>query len=139
MGLFCGLIPGPLQMLSAALLAVLFRVNLPVAVIVTWYTNPLTIVPLYIAAYWLGKFVIGGETSSTPHTGPDWFDLPLGQWLPALAEWLTGMGKPFVFGLVLLATILAVAGYISVLAGWRLHVSLAWRKRRLTRSARTKI
>ena len=39
-GLFCGLVPGPLQMLSAALLAILFRVNLPVSVIVTWYTNP---------------------------------------------------------------------------------------------------
>ena len=32
-GLFCGLIPGPLQMISAALLAVLLRVNLPVALI----------------------------------------------------------------------------------------------------------
>ncbi|MGV8935162.1 MAG: DUF2062 domain-containing protein, partial [Gallionellaceae bacterium] len=27
-GMFCGLIPGPFQMLGAALLAVLFRVNL---------------------------------------------------------------------------------------------------------------
>jgi len=44
-GLFCGLIPGPLQMISAALLAVLLRVNLPVAAFTTLYTNPFTIVP----------------------------------------------------------------------------------------------
>src|SRR5450756_1436049 len=34
-GLFCGLIPGPLQMIGATLLAVSFRVNLPVALITT--------------------------------------------------------------------------------------------------------
>ena len=33
-------------------------------------------------------------------------------------------------GLVLLATILAVGGYLLVLAGWRAHVVLSWRKRR---------
>ena len=55
-GLFCGLVPGPLQMLSAAVFSVLFRVNLPVAVILTWYTNPFTIVPLYYVAYKLGMY-----------------------------------------------------------------------------------
>ena len=137
-GLFCGMIPGPLQMLSAALLAILFRVNLPVAVIGTWFTNPLTIVPLYFIAYSLGKFVTGGGGNGAPYAGPDWFSLPFGQWLPALADWLTSMGKPFILGLVLLAAILAVAGYISVLGAWRLHVSLAWRKRRKNRRAREK-
>src|SRR5216683_5965792 len=47
-GMFAGLVPGsnPVQFAVAALLAVAFRVNLPVAVVVTLYTNPLTIVPL---------------------------------------------------------------------------------------------
>src|SRR5512142_2270877 len=57
-GLFCGLIPGPLQMISAALLAVLLRVNLPVAVFTTLYTNPFTIVPLYLLAYEIGLLVV---------------------------------------------------------------------------------
>src|ERR1019366_3025249 len=56
-GMFCGLIPGPLQMIGAALLAVSFRVNLPVALIATLYTNPFTIVPLYVLAYELGAWV----------------------------------------------------------------------------------
>lgn len=34
-GLACGLIPGPFQMLGAALCALLFRVNLPLAMFVT--------------------------------------------------------------------------------------------------------
>ena len=41
-GLFAGLIPGPLQMLTAAILAVPLRVNLPVVLATTLYTNPLT-------------------------------------------------------------------------------------------------
>lgn len=60
-GLFCGLIPCPLQMICAALLAALFRVNLPVAIFTTLYTNPLTIVPLYLLAYRLGKIVSGAQ------------------------------------------------------------------------------
>jgi uncharacterized protein (DUF2062 family) len=58
-GLFCGLVPGPLQMLSAALCAILLRVNLPVALVTTLYSNPFTIVPLYLLAYKLGSWVTG--------------------------------------------------------------------------------
>ena len=38
-GLFCGLIPGPLQMLGAGIACVLFRVNLPVSLVTTLYTE----------------------------------------------------------------------------------------------------
>jgi uncharacterized protein (DUF2062 family) len=54
-GMFCGLIPGPLQMLGAAICAVVFRVNLPLAMLTTLYTNPFTIVPLYVVAYAIGS------------------------------------------------------------------------------------
>ena len=59
-GMFAGLIPGsnPVQFTAAALLAIVFRVNLPIAVIVTLYSNPFTIVPLYYAAFKLGQLVL---------------------------------------------------------------------------------
>ncbi len=133
-GLFCGLIPGPLQMLSAALLAILFRVNLPVSVILTWYTNPFTIVPLYYFAYKLGMFVTGGNGHVLPGGDPDVLGLPITEWIPTLLQWLTAMGKPFVLGLFLLALILAVCGYLLVIAGWRVHVTLAWKKRQRMRN-----
>jgi uncharacterized protein (DUF2062 family) len=128
-GLFCGLIPGPLQMLSAAILGVLFRVNLPVAVILTWYTNPLTIVPIYYVAYKLGVLVTGGAAAQVPRADIDILNLPLVDWVPALVQWMSSLGKPFVLGLVLLGLILAVLGYLLVLAVWRIHVQLAWNKR----------
>jgi uncharacterized protein (DUF2062 family) len=133
-GLFCGLVPGPLQMLSAALLAILLRVNLPVAMVATLYTNPVTIVPLYVLAYKLGSLV-------TWHAAPSAAGAPLeltlsnfGQWLPMLLDWMVGMGKPFLIGLLLLASLLAATGYVAVLGAWRLYVAMAWRKRRRERS-----
>jgi len=133
-GLFCGLIPGPLQMLSAAMCSVLFRVNLPVAVILTWYTNPFTIVPLYYVAYRLGMFVTGGGDNRLPRMEIELLDLPLAQWAPALMHWMASLGKPFLAGLILLALILAVAGYILVLVGWRTYVVVSWNRRNRARA-----
>src|SRR5512140_702147 len=62
-GMFSGLIPGPLQMLTAAILAVALNVNLPVALATTLYTNPLTIGPLYVLAYLIGRLIIGGDAA----------------------------------------------------------------------------
>ena len=50
-GLFSGMMPGPTQMLTALLLAYVLRANLPVSLVMTLYTNPLTYLPLYYAAY----------------------------------------------------------------------------------------
>ena len=133
-GMFCGLVPGPLQMLSAALFAIIFRVNLPVAAIVTWYTNPVTILPLYYIAYKLGTFVTGSHSSAPPRLDLKIFDLPLAEWIPATAHWFAAMGKPFAVGLILLALILAVAGYLAVIAAWRVHVVLSWRNRQRSRA-----
>src|SRR5829696_4037546 len=58
-GLACGLVPGPLQMLTALLIAIPCRKNIPVALLTTLYTNPLTIVPLYLLAYEYGRLLLG--------------------------------------------------------------------------------
>jgi uncharacterized protein (DUF2062 family) len=133
LGLFAGLIPGPLQMIGAALLAVLFRVNLPVALFTTLYTNPLTILPLYLAAYEYGAFVIGQHdgiaSSRLALPAMDWSN-----WASVLAEWFVRLGKPFAVGLPLLATTLAIVGYIAVRLLWRGIVVWEWRKRRARRS-----
>ncbi len=134
-GLLCGLIPGPLQMLGGALLAVVFRVNLPVAVFGTLYTNPLTIVPLYYLAYKLGMLVTGQDSGALPEPALEFHISDIGAWIGMLSEWMTAMGRPFVLGLVLLASSLALAGYVAVRLGWRLYVILLWRRRARRRHA----
>ncbi len=129
LGLFAGLVPGsnPAQFAAAALLAIAFRVNLPVAVVVTLYTNPFTIVPLYLLAYQYGKLLVGGDGTFTP--GPEFDWAHIGQWLDALLAWMISLGKPLAVGLVALALTLAALGYAVVQIGWRIHVTLAWRHR----------
>jgi uncharacterized protein (DUF2062 family) len=128
-GLFAGLVPGPLQMLTAALLAVPLKRNLPVALFVTFYTNPFTIVPLYLVAYGYGKLLVGGNADAARirHFEMDWSDW-IGS-LHAFIDWMFALGKPLAVGLPALALTLAVLGYVAVQIGWRAYVVLAWRAR----------
>ena len=127
-GMLCGLIPGPLQMLGAALIAIPLGVNLPVALITTLYTNPLTIVPLYLFAYWLGSLVTGdGGKMAEP---PEFAWTEIGPWIHALADWSLALGKPLAIGLVLLAASLAALGWIAVQVAWRAWVVILRRARR---------
>jgi uncharacterized protein (DUF2062 family) len=134
-GLFAGLVPGsnPVQFTVGALLAIAFRVNLPVAVVVTFYTNPLTIVPLYLLAYQYGKLLVGGDASFAPEPAFDWSDLSRSfeVWL----AWLLSLGRPLAAGLLALALTLAAAGYAAVQIGWRAYVIAAWRRRKTRRRA----
>jgi hypothetical protein len=133
-GLFCGLIPGPLQMLGAVLLAILFRVNLPVALFFTLYTNPFTILPLYLLAYQLGAWVSGAETDTAGLVLPElhWHD-----WFWPLIQWVSSLGHAFAIGLPLLALSLAVSGYVAVRMGW--HGWILWRLRQRRRSRTRRI
>jgi len=132
-GLFSGLVPGPLQMLTALALAIPFRVNLPVALITTFYTNPFTIVPLYIAAFYIGSLLTGGDAGAMVHPPPFvWTEL--GGSVAALARWAMSLGKPLAIGLVALALSLAALGWVSVQVAWRAWVVVQWRRRRQKRA-----
>jgi hypothetical protein len=132
-GLFCGLIPGPLQMLCAALAALVLRVNLPLALITTLYTNPLTIIPLYLLAFTLGQWLVGN--GATAFVAPPEFSMTeFTASMHAFAEWVGHLGQPLAVGLVSLAALLAAGGYALVFGLWRLNV-LRYRWRRQRRAA----
>ena len=128
-GLFAGLVPGPLQMLVAALLAIPLKKNLPVALITTLYTNPFTIVPLYVLAIAYGRFLLGA-THHPVHVVP--FEWDWAHWIVSaqgFVHWTISLGKPFALGLPALALTLAALGYALVRGGWRAYVILQWRAR----------
>ena len=117
-------------MLSAAIFSTLLRVNLPVAVFTTLYTNPFTIVPIYLLAYKMGAQVTGHGDDALPRFEFDWQGNWLGA-LPAFLDWIATLGVPLILGLVLLGCLLAPASYFLVRGLWRLQVLWAWRRRRL--------
>jgi uncharacterized protein (DUF2062 family) len=135
-GMFCGVLPAPFHFLTTAVCAILFRVNLPVAMVTTLYRNPITFIPLYLSAYYLGSLVTL-SAGGAPMTLPPHFDfMHVGDSLYALAEWALSLGPPLAIGLPLLGAILGTIGYFSVRATWRMMVIHAWRERALRNAAR---
>ena len=129
-GLLSGLIPGPLQVLGAVGLSLLWRANFPLAAITTLYTNPLTIVPLYMVAFHYGSIFIPGEQHLDP---PPPFTLSP-SYVDELIGWVSSLGKPLALGLPLLALSLALLGYVAVRLAWRWQVVRQWQRRARTRA-----
>lgn len=139
-GLFAGLIPGsnPVQFTAGALLAIAGRVNLPIAVVVTLYSNPFTIVPLYYCAFKLGELAMFRHGGALPDFPAHLQGRSFTEWLPAALDWLGDAGKPLLLGIPLLAVLLAVVGYCAVDMTWRLYARCTWaaRKRHRTKNGR---
>jgi len=131
-GLFAGLVPGPLQVLSAVGLSLVVRANFPIAAITTLYTNPLTIVPLYLVAWNYGALFVPEAAVDAIATPPPF------SWSPAylgdILRWMGELGKPLAIGLPLLASTLAGTGWVAVNVAWRCHVAHAWRERQRRRA-----
>lgn len=125
-GLFSGLIPGPLQVIGAVGLSILFRAHFPLAAITTLYTNPVTIVPLYLLAYQYGGLFIEPRGGGAMHP-------PAFAWSPdyvlQFIDWMGALGRPLALGLALLALTLAAVGWLAVRISWRCHTVWAWRRR----------
>ncbi len=121
-GLFIMYIPLPFQMLLAAIVAIWWRVNLPIAVAVVWISNPITMPAMYYAAYRLGAWVMGISPQNLE------FEASF-EWL---AQSLNGVMEPLLLGSLLTGTILAILGYLSIQLLWRIMVvrSLSRRKER---------
>lgn len=129
-GLFVAFIPLPLQMLLAAILSILLRANLLIAVVCTWITNPITFVPINFTIYKVGQWVSGDKGEMTLASPFDWKTIQNGHVFRALFAWIESFGKPFLIGLPIVAITAAIIGYFVVDLCWRLMVTHSWRRRK---------
>jgi hypothetical protein len=118
-GLFCAWMPIPFQMLLAAVVAMLFTVNLPLSVALVWISNPITMPPLFYGAYRLGAFILH-EPVTEFH-----FQLSF-NWL---LETLETIAPALLVGSFILAVICSFLGYFLFRAFWRFSVSQRWLRR----------
>lgn len=120
LGLFVAFIPLPGQMLIAAALAIYFRVNLVISVVMVWVTNPLTMPPIYYFCYRVGSWILGPPEGARPFQPRiEWF------W-----EELNVIWQPFLLGSLLMGLLSAGLAYGVVQMLWRLHIVRAVRRRR---------
>ncbi|WP_047248334.1 DUF2062 domain-containing protein [Chromobacterium subtsugae] len=129
-GLYSGVMPGFTQKATALALALLLRVNLPAAMVVSLYSNPLTVLPLYYLAYCYGRWLLGGPTSLSMAPPPGLGGAGLAAWLAGTVGWLVDMGWPLLVGMPALGLTLGAAGYLATRVMWRLAVVSAWNNRK---------
>lgn len=128
LGLFIGiLVMVPvIQPLSAALLAIPLRANVPLSAGTTLLSNPVTTPFLVIAALWVGSNVFG--VHADPHTMMTMMrdGVPLSEWI----DWLLSAAAPALLaGLVTIATVAGIVGYALSALFWRLWIGGKWRSR----------
>jgi uncharacterized protein (DUF2062 family) len=127
-GLFVMYAPPLGQMLLAAALAIVLRVNLPISVALVWITNPVTIPPMYYFAYLVGVRLLGKPVHSF-HVS---FWLDWKNWLDILA--------PLSLGCLVCGAVCSLTGYLAVQAIWRWNLLRQIRRRRARyRSAEAKL
>ncbi|WP_147158276.1 DUF2062 domain-containing protein [Novosphingobium sediminis] len=116
-GLFVGIfamVPG-VQIVGAALLCVPVRGNVPLAAGATLLSNPATTPMILLAALWLGSF-LGLDADLTTFQSLINRNAGLGEW----ANWLVSSAAPaLVLGLLAIAAVSAVIGYIASIVIWR--------------------
>ncbi len=122
-GLFCGLIPGPLQIPGTLAVCAWLRGNVVAGGVATFYTNPLTIMPLYVLAFHMGALVMPGEQSL-----PAWSPEAGGFSVEAMGGWMQALGLPLLVGLPTMGLTFAALGYALVHVLWL--VPALQRKRR---------
>lgn len=119
-GLYCGMIPTPFQFFCAFIIAYVLRANLPVALFSTLYTNPITLVPLYILAYELGVRLLYGDIPHPDLVMPRFGDEDFWH---NIGTWLATFGAPWLLGSILIASALSLTGYLAVHLLWHKYAA----------------
>lgn len=137
-GLLCGFLPIPLHTLLAALVAILLEINLPICLAMVWVSNPLTIPPILVSAYWLGAHILHEPMIGTHQI------LKL---FKQLLNWMIGTGKnpfqnelrlliwPLLTGLFIEAIVVSSTAALIVRLGWRYYIIIKWRQRKYTHNS----
>ncbi len=113
LGLFIAFMPFPGHTLTGALLALAFRINIPVAALATWVSNPITMFVMYLGAYQLGSAILDTpEREFAFEMSIDW-----------VTHTFVTIWQPMLLGCVILGAALALVGYIALDLLWRSSIA----------------
>jgi len=130
LGLGVGVIIPVMHIVVAAVLAIPTRANVLLAAAFTLLVNPLTMPPLYYAAYRVGLWELHHEQAIDPNAAAQ----ASGE-LAHLLFWVHEASGPIALGVLTLAVGIAAIGYVVSWVLWNGWVRSKWRARRLARRA----
>ena len=124
-GLFVAFLPLPIQMVTACLIALRLRCNLPLAVTLCWVTNPFTAGPVFWFAYEVGALILDVPPQTEPFS-ISW------EWV---VSGLVTIWQPLLLGCLVCGFFFASLGYFTINALWRWDVVRRWDARSASRGA----
>jgi uncharacterized protein (DUF2062 family) len=125
-GLFVAIIIPFMHTIIAALLAIPTRANVAVAAVFTLVVNPLTIPPMYYAAYRIGSWELHHDRTIVDPAAAERFSGELSR----LLFWVHHASGPIAVGILTIAVIVAAGGYVAASLIWRAWSGSRWRHRR---------
>ena len=113
LGAFIAFIPFPGHPVWASFAALALRVNIPIAALTTFISNPLTMGPMYYFAYQLGALLLGvPEKPFAMEMSFDW-----------VTHTFVNIWQPMLLGSVLLGLTAAIVGYVTLDVLWRMSLA----------------
>jgi hypothetical protein len=129
LGLFVGIIIPFMHTAIAAVLAIPLRANVAIAAAVTLVINPLTIPPLYWAAYHIGAWELHYDATLINPATAQRFSSELSR----LLFWIHHASGPIAVGVLTIAAAAAVISYVGTSFVWSYWQRSKFRRRRQTR------
>jgi uncharacterized protein (DUF2062 family) len=130
LGLFVGVIIPFMHTAVAALLAIPLRANVAIAAAFTLLINPLTIPPMYYAAYRIGSWELHYDARLMNPTTAQQFSSELSR----LLFWIHHASGPIAVGVLSIAMGAALLGYGLAALAWRSWRGNRYRRRHHSRS-----
>ncbi|MCA1653309.1 MAG: DUF2062 domain-containing protein [Sphingomicrobium sp.] len=128
LGLAVGVIMPFLHMVLAALLAIPARANVAMAAAFTLVVNPLTIPPMYYAAYHIGKWELRRGADVDPAAARQ-----VSGEVARFLFWIHHASGPIALGILTIAATAATLGYVLSAFFWRHWITSQYRARRTVR------
>lgn len=132
-GVLSAFFPLPGQMLLALIGSLLFRANVPMALGLTWLTNPLTTLPVFYASYYVGAKILDEPMISLRLIGRMIADFSLWILSNGANPFVTYRGTvslaAFCIGVIVLAIITSLICGLAFKAVWRYKTVISWQKR----------
>jgi uncharacterized protein len=124
-GLFVAVIIPFMHTFIAALVAIPTRANVAVAALFTLVVNPLTIPPMYYAAYRIGSWELHHDSRLLNPAAAARFSSELSR----LLFWVHHASGPIALGILTIAAVLASCGYLAASFVWGMWLRSRWRHR----------
>lgn len=127
-GFFFGVLTPVAQVVFAIIVAAAVRANVLVAAASTFITNPFVMPFIYYFAYGIGSSIterrreLAADLVISEEAAEHALDVA--DWVSTLSDWATSIALPFVLGVVSLALIAALVGFLLTHAAWGLVTRL---------------